>query len=472
MRLLFAASLLALSAAFAADARRCRASRPSARLFEKSSKSRPSTAAAPSSRRLTDAARPPSSARRASTNVIVKDHDNTQTLIARWPAAKPSGKKPILLMAHMDVVEAKASDWKNEPFEFREQDGYYLGRGTNDNKAGLTGIVLALLKLKAAGFKPTRDLIVLFTGDEETSGNGARRAATEWRELTDAEYALNGDAGGGGYKDGRVEASTCRSPKRPMPTISLPRPTGAATAAAPRPDNAIYELADALKALEAHRFTPMLNDATRAYFELIGRQGQGQLQRAGQANGSPTRTTARRPTCSKPTIRGLTRTRCVATDAGGRPCRQCAAAKGAKPTSTAGSCRASSPKRSGRAAAAGRPGGRGDDREPTSPDPTPSAAARRRVEAYQAAVAHPLQGAPIVPLMSTGATDGAYSAQRASRSTASTALGHLARRRARPRPRRAHAGRAVSTTRCRSGRYAPPRRGLTRKGPPRHRDGP
>ena len=68
------------------------------------------------------------------TNVVIKDHDGTQTLIARWPAARPSGKKPILLMAHMDVVEAKASDWQNPPFEFREKDGHYLGRGAADNK--------------------------------------------------------------------------------------------------------------------------------------------------------------------------------------------------------------------------------------------------------------------------------------------------------------------------------------------------
>jgi acetylornithine deacetylase/succinyl-diaminopimelate desuccinylase-like protein len=116
------------------------------------------------------------------TNVVVKDHDGTQTLIARWPAARPSGRKPILLMAHMDVVEANASDWKNPPFEFREEKGYYLGRGTNDNKAALTGIVLALQRLRETGFQPTRDIIVLFTGDEETTGNGARRAASEWRD--------------------------------------------------------------------------------------------------------------------------------------------------------------------------------------------------------------------------------------------------------------------------------------------------
>jgi acetylornithine deacetylase/succinyl-diaminopimelate desuccinylase-like protein len=94
-------------------------------------------------------------------NVIVKDHDNTQTLIARWPAAKPSGKKPILLMAHMDVVEAKESDWKYPPFKFREEGGYYLGRGSNDNKAALTGILLALQYLRAEKFETTRDIIVL-----------------------------------------------------------------------------------------------------------------------------------------------------------------------------------------------------------------------------------------------------------------------------------------------------------------------
>ena len=73
------------------------------------------------------------------TNVVIKDHDGTQTLIARWPAARPAGKKPIMLLAHMDVVEAKAADWQNPPFEFREKGGYYLGRGTMDNKAQLTG---------------------------------------------------------------------------------------------------------------------------------------------------------------------------------------------------------------------------------------------------------------------------------------------------------------------------------------------
>lgn len=145
--------------------------------------------------------------RKAGMTTIIKDHDNTQTLIARWKSPRSSGKKPILLLAHMDVVEAKAADWKNPPFQFREENGFYLGRGSSDNKAALTGLVLALQKLKASGWTTSRDLVVLFTGDEETGMKSVKRASTEWRDLIDAEYALNFDAGGGArYRDGRIDA--------------------------------------------------------------------------------------------------------------------------------------------------------------------------------------------------------------------------------------------------------------------------
>ena len=118
---------------------------------------------------------------------------------ARWPAAQPSGKKPILLIAHMDVVEAKRSDWVLDPFKFVEKDGYFYGRGTSDDKQGVIATTAALFKLRADGFKPTRDIIVFYTADEETGGDGARLGATEWRKLLDAEYALNADAGGGSW---------------------------------------------------------------------------------------------------------------------------------------------------------------------------------------------------------------------------------------------------------------------------------
>jgi acetylornithine deacetylase/succinyl-diaminopimelate desuccinylase-like protein len=181
-------------------------------------------------------------------------------------------------MAHMDVVAAKASDWKYPPFKFREEGGYYLGRGSNDNKAALTGIVLALQYLRAEKFEPTRDIIVLFTGDEETIGNGARRAATEWRELIDAEYALNGDAGGGSvFPDGRVEGFGIQIAEKTYADFHLTAVNRGGHSSVPRPDNAIYALANALTAVERHRFPAMINDATRASFEMLAKGDSGQF---------------------------------------------------------------------------------------------------------------------------------------------------------------------------------------------------
>lgn len=251
------------------------------------------------------------------TNVVVKDHDNTQTLIARWPAARPSGKKPILLMAHMDVVEAKASEWKHPPFEFREEGGYYLGRGSYDNKAALTGVVLALQELKRSGFQPTRDIIVLFTGDEEVSGNGARRASTEWRPLVDSEYALNFDAGGGlRYKDGRTDGFYIQIAEKTYADYKFTAVNNGGHSSAPRPDNAIYALAGALKNLEEYRFEPMINPATRAFFERIAANDKGsygELIKKWLSN--PTdRVTA---DLLEANALGYTRTRCIATQLSG-----------------------------------------------------------------------------------------------------------------------------------------------------------
>ena len=128
--------------------------------------------------------------------------NKTAALIARWPSANPTAK-PILILAHMDVVEALRSDWTTDPFQLVEKDGYFYGRGSGDDKGGLVPSMVALMKLRAEGFKPNRDIVLLFTGDEETQGKGAELGATEWRKWTDAEFALNADGGGGG-SDGQV----------------------------------------------------------------------------------------------------------------------------------------------------------------------------------------------------------------------------------------------------------------------------
>ncbi len=134
------------------------------------------------------------------TNADGSQRDKTAALIVRWPAAARSAKRPIMLMGHMDVVEAKREDSTTDPFILTEKDGYYYGRGTIDMKSGIVGITQALINLKKSGFKPKRDIVVFFTGDEETNGIGAEKGASEWREMMgNPELGLNADGGGIGF---------------------------------------------------------------------------------------------------------------------------------------------------------------------------------------------------------------------------------------------------------------------------------
>lgn len=251
------------------------------------------------------------------TDITVKPHGDTQSMIVRWPAARPSGGKPVLLMAHMDVVEAHRADWKHDPFVMREADGYYWARGANDNKAGVVAIVASLARLRAEGFRPARDIVVLFTGDEEKLQQGARLAATEWRSLIDAEFALNSDAGGGTmFRDGRVDAFYLQIAEKTYADFRFTTTNRGGHSSTPRVDNAIYQLAAALKTLEEYRFAPMLNDATRADFE-------GVASTDGGAWGEIVRAWLDDPTNLEKADRvehihpGYTRTRCVATQVQG-----------------------------------------------------------------------------------------------------------------------------------------------------------
>src|ERR1700712_1228444 len=110
--------------------------------------------------------------------------DHTAALIVRWPAAHPSGRKAMVLIGHMDVVEARREDWSRDPFTLGEADGYFYGRGTIDMKDGVTAVTTALLRLRAEGFQPDRDIIILFTGDEENGGLGAETAANQWLDAS------------------------------------------------------------------------------------------------------------------------------------------------------------------------------------------------------------------------------------------------------------------------------------------------
>lgn len=239
----------------------------------------------------------------------------TAALIARWPSAHPT-KKPMLIIAHMDVVEALPSDWSTDPFKLVEKDGYFYGRGSGDDKGGLVPTMVALMKLRASGFKPDRDIIILYTGDEETQGKGAELGATEWRKWTQAEFVLNADAGGIAFtRDGSPLGAGLQTSEKTYQSYYFRTRNPGGHSSRPRPDNAIYELADALKALQNHRFTPMLTDTTREYFtqraKQEGNSQLGQAMRRWLAN--PNDGEAADIIEANPLEVGETRTRCVAT---------------------------------------------------------------------------------------------------------------------------------------------------------------
>lgn len=241
--------------------------------------------------------------------------DHTAALIVRWPAAHPVAK-PLLLLGHMDVVEAKPEDWSaTDPFTFIEKDRYYYGRGTEDMKAGDVALITAMLRLRAQGFSSKRDVVLLITGDEETTGHGAELAATKWSGWTRAEFGLNADGGGGRFAaDGRPLGFTLQSAEKTFADYQFSVTNKGGHSSKPRPDNAIYQLAHALTRLEAYHFKPALNEVTRAYFGERQKSEKGALGDAmrGWLKNERDDRAADAIEADVNEV-GLTRTRCVAT---------------------------------------------------------------------------------------------------------------------------------------------------------------
>ncbi len=179
------------------------------------------------------------------------------------------GGRPIALLSHLDVVPAAAKDWGHDPFTLTEQDGYFIGRGTLDVKQEVALMTTTFLNLKASGYVPSRDLILIFTGDEETDGTTAADLLRHHRELVDAEYALNSDnLGGGVLSEDTAQPRLFRvqgAEKASVPfTLKTHNPGGHSSQ--PRADNAIYALADALKAIQRYQFPVAWNAWTLGDF--------------------------------------------------------------------------------------------------------------------------------------------------------------------------------------------------------------
>ncbi|MGI8611232.1 MAG: M20/M25/M40 family metallo-hydrolase [Sphingomicrobium sp.] len=199
------------------------------------------------------------------------DHPKEGGLVAVYPGTSKS-LKPILAIAHIDVVEAKREDWVRDPFTLIEEKGYFYARGAADDKAMAASLVDTLIRFQRSAYKPKRSVKIALTCGEETNGafNGVEWLAANKRDLIDAEFALN--EGGGGTSDGKgkVVEQAMQVGEKTFVTYRLETRNPGGHSSVPRPDNAIYQLAHALIRIEAHEFPVEMSETTRTYFREAG----------------------------------------------------------------------------------------------------------------------------------------------------------------------------------------------------------
>jgi len=191
-------------------------------------------------------------------NVVVRLHGRTRA-------------KPVLWLAHMDVVDARREDWTLPPFQLTEKDGYFYGRGTTDMKDGDAGVAAALIRLHQEHFVTERDIIAAFTADEEVGGeqDGAAYLLKAHRDLVDAGLVINADGASGEIRGGKRMDFGIETSQKIYLTWHLDVTNKGGHSSEPRPDNAIYRLADGLSRLSHYGFPIRLNDTTRAYFRQM-----------------------------------------------------------------------------------------------------------------------------------------------------------------------------------------------------------
>lgn len=207
---------------------------------------------------------------------VLGPQPNKGNLVARF-RGRDMNRKPLLLLAHIDVVEADPADWNLDPFTFVEQDGHYYGRGTLDDKDEAAIHIANLIRLREEGFQPDRDIIVALTADEEGgTDNGVTWLLENHRDLIDAEYALN-EGGGGAMQDGRRISNNVQASEKVYQSFHIAATNPGGHSSLPVRENAIYRLADALVRLRDHDFPVALNEVTRVFFERSATIEDGEL---------------------------------------------------------------------------------------------------------------------------------------------------------------------------------------------------
>jgi acetylornithine deacetylase/succinyl-diaminopimelate desuccinylase-like protein len=238
-----------------------------------------------------------------------------QNLVVRIHAAGTPTGKPVLFLCHMDVVEALPSDWTTDPFQLVEKDGFYYGRGTQDMKDGDAAMVATFLRLHRDGYKPKRDLILALTADEEGGRfNGAQWLVEQHRELVDAAFVINLDAGGVELVRGHAVVAAVEATEKIYSDFQVTALNRGGHSSLPRPDNAIYELTTALNKLQAYTFPFEMNEVTRTYFGNLAKQEKGQTAAEMRAIlATPPDLAAAARLSAEPSFNSNFRTTCVAT---------------------------------------------------------------------------------------------------------------------------------------------------------------
>jgi acetylornithine deacetylase/succinyl-diaminopimelate desuccinylase-like protein len=224
-------------------------------------------------------------------------------------------RRPLLLLAHLDMVEARREDWSVDPFQFLERDSYFYGRGTSDIKDGDAILMTTLIRLKQEGFQPDRDLIVALTADEEGgTSNGVQWLLDNHRELIDAAYCVNTDGGDFQLQNGKPRMAAVQASEKLSVHFQLEVSNRGGHSSLPVPDNAIYHLANGLARLEKFQFPVDLNEVTRAFFKRMAAIETGQLAADMRAVAQPLPEPAAVARLSEtPYYNALLRTTCVAT---------------------------------------------------------------------------------------------------------------------------------------------------------------